>query len=77
MTSSDYDPSSEGAETDFARRMSQCGKLALLDEPIRVSDRRWRNAGLVRTLWSWFLIQGLYSLGIPPHRLARLYRHVR
>jgi len=62
---------------DFARRLSRCGKLALLDEPIRVSDRRWRSAGLLRTLWSWFLIQGLYLLGIPPHRLARLYRHVR
>src|SRR5579871_2266833 len=34
---------------DFARRLSKCGKLALLGEPIRVSCRRWRNAGLVRT----------------------------
>jgi rSAM/selenodomain-associated transferase 2 len=62
---------------DFARRLSKAGKLALLDCPIWVSDRRWRNAGLFRTMWSWFLIQGLYSLGVPPSYLARLYRHVR
>jgi rSAM/selenodomain-associated transferase 2 len=62
---------------DFARRLSKAGRLALLECPIRVSDRRWRNSGLFRTLWSWFLIQGLYSVGVPPHYLARLYRHVR
>jgi rSAM/selenodomain-associated transferase 2 len=62
---------------DFARRLSKAGKFALLDEPIWVSDLRWRKAGLLRTLWSWFLIQGLYSLGVQPHRLAAIYRAVR
>jgi rSAM/selenodomain-associated transferase 2 len=62
---------------DFARRLSKAGRLAFLECPIQVSDRRWRNSGLLRTLWSWFLIQGLYSLGVPPRNLARLYRHVR
>jgi rSAM/selenodomain-associated transferase 2 len=62
---------------DFARRLSKVGRLAFLECPIWVSDRRWRNSGLFRTLWSWFLIQGLYSLGVPPRYLARLYRHVR
>ncbi len=62
---------------DFARRLSKAGRLALLDAPIWVSDRRWRNSGLLQTLWSWFLIQGLYYLGVPPQLLARLYRHVR
>ena len=62
---------------DFARRLSKSGRLALLECPIWVSNRRWRNSGLFRTLWSWFLIQGLYYLGVPPRHLARLYRHVR
>ncbi len=62
---------------DFGRRLSKAGKLALLNEPIWVSDRRWRKAGLLRTLWSWFLIQGLYSLGVRPQRLAAIYRNVR
>jgi rSAM/selenodomain-associated transferase 2 len=62
---------------DFARRLRRSGKLALLDEPIWVSDRRWRTAGLLPTLWSWFWIQGLYLVGVSPERLAVLYRHVR
>jgi rSAM/selenodomain-associated transferase 2 len=62
---------------DFARRLSKAGRLALLDCPIRVSDRRWRKSGLLRTLGSWFLIQGLYYLGVPPGLLARFYRPVR
>jgi len=62
---------------DFARRLGKAGRLARLECPIRVSDRRWRNSGLFRTMWSWFVIQGLYSVGVPPRYLARLYRHVR
>lgn len=62
---------------DFARRLSKAGRLALLEDPIWVSDRRWRKSGLLQTLWGWFLIQGLYYLGVPPRFLARLYRHVR
>lgn len=62
---------------DFARRLRGCGKLALLDEPIWVSDRRWRSTGLLPTMWSWFWVQGLYLAGVSPHRLARLYPAIR
>jgi rSAM/selenodomain-associated transferase 2 len=62
---------------DFARRLRLAGKLALLEEPIWVSNRRWRNRGLLRTLWSWFWIQTLYFGGVSPERLATKYRHVR
>jgi len=62
---------------DFARRLRKTGKLALLDEPIWVSDRRWRTTGLLPTLWSWFWVQGLYLAGVEPKRLAGLYRPVR
>ncbi len=62
---------------DFARRLRKCGKLALLDEPVWVSDRRWRNAGLLPTLWRWFWIQGLYLCGVSPEHLAAFYGHVR
>jgi rSAM/selenodomain-associated transferase 2 len=62
---------------DFARRLRRAGKLALLDEPIWVSDRRWRTSGLLPTLWSWVCVQGLYLAGVEPERLARLYRPVR
>ena len=61
---------------DFARRLRKAGRLALLDEPIWVSDRRWRTSGLLPTLWSWFWVQGLYLAGVEPQRLAGLYRPV-
>ena len=62
---------------EFARRLWRTGAVALLDEPIYVSDRRWKKSGLIRTLWAWFWIQGLYLAGISPQRLARLYEAVR
>jgi rSAM/selenodomain-associated transferase 2 len=62
---------------EFARRLRRAGKLAYLNEPIWVSDRRWRNDGLIPTMASWFFIQSLYYAGVPPKHLARLYRHIR
>lgn len=62
---------------EFARRLSKAGSLAMLDIPIWVSGRRWRQSGLLRTMWSWFWIQGLYLAGVSPHRLAKFYRPVR
>ena len=62
---------------EFARRLRRAGKLSYLNEPIWVSDRRWRKNGLVPTLASWFFIQSLYYAGVPPKHLARLYRHIR
>lgn len=62
---------------EFVRRLRGHGDLALLDEPIYVSDRRWRRGGLLPTLWAWFWIQGLYLAGVSPRRLAAMYRHIR
>jgi rSAM/selenodomain-associated transferase 2 len=62
---------------ELARRMWEGGRLALLDEPIWVSARRWRGQGLVPTIWSWFWIQALYLAGVSPGRLAKMYRSVR
>ncbi|MGH9662706.1 MAG: TIGR04283 family arsenosugar biosynthesis glycosyltransferase, partial [Bryobacteraceae bacterium] len=62
---------------DFARRLWRMGRLAYLRAPIEVSDRRWRRTGLAAALWSWVVIQGLYTLGVSPFRLARFYRDIR
>jgi rSAM/selenodomain-associated transferase 2 len=62
---------------EFARRLRRVGKLVYLEEPIWVSDRRWRKNGLLTTMASWFFIQSLYYAGVPPKHLARLYRHIR
>jgi glycosyltransferase involved in cell wall biosynthesis len=67
---------------EFGRRLfggwfSSGAAVAFLNEPIFVSDRRWRKAGLFRTLFAWVLIQTLFCLGFPGERLGRLYRQVR
>ncbi|MGH9356120.1 MAG: hypothetical protein ACRD10_08320, partial [Terriglobia bacterium] len=62
---------------DFAQRLRKTGKLVLLSEPIWVSDRRWRNVGLFRTVWSWFWIQALFFAGVRPERLGTWYRNAR
>lgn len=62
---------------EFARRLWKRGRVVFLDESIRPAARRWRKGGLWVTLWAWFWIQGLYLVGVSPHWLARMYRHVR
>jgi rSAM/selenodomain-associated transferase 2 len=62
---------------DFAKRLRRSGRLAFSTEPLYVSARRWRRAGLLSTLWSWFWVQGLYSAGVPASALSRWYRDVR
>ena len=62
---------------DFVRRLEAGHRTACLSGPARTSDRRWRRAGLARTLLSWWAIRLLYVAGVPPARLARLYRRVR
>lgn len=62
---------------EFGRRLFRRGPLAFLDEPIVLSDRRWRKDGLLKTLFIWVLMQTAFSLGIPAERLARFYRQVR
>lgn len=62
---------------EFVRRMEKAGRTVCLPPVLRVSDRRWRLQGVLRTMWCWFWIQTLYSLGVPPKYLARWYRPVR
>lgn len=63
---------------EFGRRLfGWGGRMALLMEPIFVSDRRWRNSGLCRTVFVWVVIQTAYCLGYPAQRLGHLYRQIR
>jgi rSAM/selenodomain-associated transferase 2 len=62
---------------ELARRLWKRGRVAFLRERIQVSDRRWRKGGLWATLWQWFWIQALYLAGVPPRKLAAMYRDVR
>ncbi len=62
---------------EFVRRMERYGHTVCLAPTLSVSDRRWRQKGVVRTLLIWVWIQTLYSLGVPPRYLARWYNPVR
>jgi rSAM/selenodomain-associated transferase 2 len=62
----------------FGFHLRSWGKpMALLLEPIHVSDRRWRKAGLLKTLFVWIVIQTSFSLGISGERLGWIYRQIR
>ena len=62
---------------DFVRRLERSTPTACLPGPATTSARRWRRQGVVRTVASWLVIRWLFLAGLPPDRLARLYRAVR
>jgi rSAM/selenodomain-associated transferase 2 len=62
---------------DFVRRLERIGATRCLPGPATTSARRWRAAGVPRTVLAWVLIRRLYVAGVSPDRLARLYRAVR
>ena len=62
---------------DFARRLERRGRTVCLPGPATTSPRRWRSQGVPRTVFSWVVIRWLFLAGVPPERLARLYRRAR
>jgi rSAM/selenodomain-associated transferase 2 len=62
---------------DLARRLERDHPTACLPGPVTTSSRRWRALGVPRTVLSWVLIRWLFVAGVPPARLAHLYRRVR
>lgn len=61
----------------LAHAMKRHGHVAALRERILTSARRWQRHGTLRTLLLMWRIRGLYALGVPPERLAHLYRDAR
>lgn len=62
---------------DFVRRLERSGATRCLAGPATTSPRRWRSAGMARTMLAWFLVRWLFVAGVAPERLARLYHVVR
>lgn len=55
------------------KKLKRAGRFRLIDARLRVSPRRWRQAGVVRqTLRNWTLL-GLAHCGVSPDRLAKFY----
>jgi uncharacterized protein len=64
-------------DLDFAIRLRRLGRMRLIEEPVTTGARRFLELGAPRTVATNWLIWMLFFLGVSPHRLARLYRHIR
>jgi rSAM/selenodomain-associated transferase 2 len=59
---------------EFVRRLRRYGRIAVLDQAVTTSARRWQRLGLIRTTVINQLIVAAYLLRVDPERLARWYR---
>lgn len=64
-------------DVELAVRMKKEGKIALLQEKIFTSPRRWEKEGILFTTFRNRVLMIGYLLGISPHRLASGYRNIR
>jgi rSAM/selenodomain-associated transferase 2 len=64
-------------DLDFALRLRRLGRTELIRSPVTTAARRFVQQGVVRTVATNWLIWLLFFCGVSPHRLARLYRHIR
>lgn len=62
---------------ELARAIVRSGGARRLRGPAVTSARRWRSAGIPRTIATWMIIRWLFIAGVSPARLARLYAVVR
>ncbi len=60
-------------DMEFSRRLRACGKVAVLDPPVRSSARHHERKGAWRTSIQNGLFILLYKLGVSPVRLHRWY----
>jgi rSAM/selenodomain-associated transferase 2 len=62
---------------ELFRRLERLGETAYVREvEVTASARRFERSP-ARTFFVWSLLQGLYSIGVPPDALARLYADAR
>lgn len=62
---------------DLVRRLERRTRTAYVRHVVVTASARRFASSPVRTLGTWALVQGLYTLGVSPSRLARLYADVR
>jgi rSAM/selenodomain-associated transferase 2 len=59
---------------ELVRRLQKLGKIAIIQDPVQTSARRWLQKGILQTtLINQIMVLG-YLLGISPVRLAQIYR---
>lgn len=64
-------------DIDFSRRMKRMGRLAMLQDHVVTSFRRWDAKGPVKTIVLMWGLRFLYWIGVSPHRLQHYYAAIR
>jgi len=62
---------------ELIRRAKRVGRIALADEPVLTSARRWNRLGPWKTTLVNQVIISLYLVGVSPKRLACLYMRAK
>jgi len=61
-------------DVEFFRRLRCCGRVVHSNKRIGASPRRYETVGPTRLTFAYGLIATLYAFGVPPSRLAQIYR---
>jgi GT2 family glycosyltransferase len=64
-------------DLDLVQRLRRLGRLARLPAEVVASSRRFEGRSYALTFARWVALQLLFSLGVPPDRLARFYAPIR
>jgi rSAM/selenodomain-associated transferase 2 len=64
-------------DIDLSRRLNKIGPPLCIADPVTTSARRWRQNGIVRTIFLMWGLRLAFWLGVRPDRLARWYHHAR
>ena len=60
-------------DLDFVRRLRRTGRMAHVPATVLTSSRRFEGRSFALTFARWSILQALYWIGVPPHRLGRMY----
>ena len=61
-------------DIELSKRLRKLSRPACLRQRVTTSGRRWEQHGVLRTIVLMWILRALYWIGLPAHRLARLYR---
>ena len=62
---------------EFSLRIKKQGKICLINTPIGTSARRFKNGGELKTLLLMHKLKILYTIGVSPKELVKIYREAR
>lgn len=64
-------------DVDFVKRLRRRGDFRFLTKAVTTSSRRFRQGGFAWTFVKWFLVQGLFWIGVPAKSLAGIYSRLK